>query len=238
MLDIHSHLLPGVDDGAEDLEEACMMARSAWDTGTKGLVLTPHCNVPGGYRNPWDSALSHKLETFRQALVRLGIPLQLMMGAEVFGTDDVALGLSSGRILTLNGGRHVLLEFWTEDQPLRVNRVLDSISALGLVPVIAHPERYRFVQSDLDLARRWYDRGYLLQINKGSILGLLGRRSQAAADALLSARLAHVVASDSHSPYQRTPTLHEAYVHIAERYSRAYADSLLRETPRCIVSNA
>jgi len=238
MLDIHSHLLPGVDDGAEDLEEACMMARLAWDSGTKGVVLTPHCNVPGGYQNPWSVQLSEKLAAFRQALKHLGIPLQLMMGAEVFGADNVAEGLSSGRILTLNAGNHVLLEFWTDDQPDRVNRVLDSVSALGLVPVIAHPERYHFVQGNLQLAGQWAGRGFLLQLNKGSVLGLLGRKSQSAAHALLEARLADVVASDGHSPYQRTPTLHEVYLYIAERYSRAYADSLLRETPRRIVGNA
>lgn len=238
MLDIHSHLLPGVDDGAEDLEEACQMARQAVDTGTTGLVLTPHCNIPGGFQNPWSEALSQKLTDFRQALQRLGIPLTLMMGAEVFGADDVAQHLASGRALTLNASRYVLLEFWTNDHPGRVARVLDSVSALGLVPVIAHPERYHFLEEDLSLARDWVGRGFLLQLNKGSVLGSFGRRVQGRADALLRARLAQVVASDGHSPYQRTATLHEVYVHIAQRHSRAYADSLLRDTPLRIVNNA
>lgn len=237
MLDIHCHLLAGVDDGAEDLEEACIMARLAWDTGTKGLVLTPHGNVPGSFQNPWSLELAQRVDAFRQALAALRIPLTVMAGMEVFGSDDVAAKIAAGSVITLNASRYILLEFWTDDLPGRVNRVLDSVAALGFVPVIAHPERYAFVQEDIALARGWAGKGYLLQLNKGSILGSFGRRVYHAAHSLLSERLANVIGSDGHSPYQRLPTLAEAYEYISDHYSRSYAESLLRETPKRIVNN-
>lgn len=237
MLDIHSHLLPEVDDGAETMEEACVMARLAWDTGTKGLVLTPHSNVPGSYQNLWGSELASRVDAFAKALAGMGIPLRVMAGMEVFGSDDVAEKIRAGSVITLNGSRYILLEFWPEDHAGRVNRVLDSVAALGYVPVIAHPERYAFVQENTGLAAQWGEKGWLLQVNKGSILGSFGRRAYQAAHALLSGRYAHAVASDGHSPYQRVPTLAEAYEYISDHYSRSYAESLLRTVPGRIVSN-
>lgn len=237
MIDIHSHLLPEVDDGADSMEEACIMARLAWDTGTKSLVLTPHSNVPGSFQNLWCSEFSSRVDAFSTALASLGIPLRVMAGMEVFGSDDVAEKIMAGSVITLNGSRYILLEFWPDDHAGRVNRVLDSVAALGLVPVIAHPERYNFIQEDTSLAGQWVGKGWLLQVNKGSILGSFGRRAYLAAHALLSGRYAHVVASDGHSPYQRVPTLSEAYEYISDHYSRSYAESLLRTVPGRIVSN-
>jgi protein-tyrosine phosphatase len=237
VLDIHCHLLAGVDDGAEDLEEACIMARLAWDTGTKGLVVTPHSNVPDGFQNPWSVDLSRRIDEFREALVNLKNPIQVMAGMEVFGSDDVAAKIASRSVITLNASRYILLEFWTDDRPVRVKRVLESVSDMGLVPVIAHPERYAFIQENIRSAEEWAAKGYLLQLNKGSILGSFGRQAFHAAHALLTERLAHVVASDGHSPYKRVPTLSEAYEYISNHYSRSYAESLLRQTPGKIVNN-
>ena len=237
MLDIHCHLLPGVDDGAESLEESCIMAKIAWDMGTRGMVLTPHSNVPGGFQNPWGEEFARNLDSFRQALLKLKNPMRIMAGMEVFATDDVADKIQDGSAITLNGTRYVLLEFWTGDRPARVKRVLDSVMGLGLVPVIAHPERYAFLQEDVGLAEQWAGKGCLLQLNKGSILGSFGRAARQAAHALLADRLAHVVASDGHSPYQRLPVLAEAYEVVSDTYSRTYAESLFYGMPDRIVNN-
>ncbi len=235
MIDIHCHLLPEVDDGAETLEEACVMARLAWDLGTTGLVLTPHSNVPGGFQNLWDEELSGKFDLFRQAVARMNNPIQITMGMEVFGTDNVAELIEQGSVIPLNQSRYILLEFWPNDLPGRVNRVLDKVAGMGFIPVVAHPERYAFVQEDADRARKWAGKGYLLQLNKGSILGSFGRHAWRTAHDLLSSRLAHAVASDGHSPYQRMPTLSEAYEYISDHFSRSYAESLLFTVPGMIL---
>lgn len=237
MVDIHTHLLPGVDDGAENLEEACLMAQSAWNAGTRAVVLTPHTNVPDSFQNFWDEGMLRRFTALREALVKLKNPITILMGEEVFGTDDVADKLASGQVLTLNNSRYVLMEFWTNDQPARVRRVLDSVRSRGYVPVIAHPERYRFVQENPAIAEEWAGMGDKFQLNKGSVMGSFGQRVAGTAHRLLSERLAHVIASDGHSPYQRTLALDGVYEYVSERYSRNYADALLINNPTAITQN-
>ena len=237
MLDIHCHLLPDVDDGAQSLEEACMMARIAMDGGTNAIVVTPHWNVPDHDDTLGCEYFLKQFKSLSDAFLLQKIPLKLLMGMEVFATDDVAFKIESGSALMINASRYIMLEFFMNDHPLRVNGILDEVMHLGLIPVIAHPERYAFVQHELDIAYCWKRKGCLLQINKGSLLGAFGRRIQKTACDMLSLKLAHVVASDAHSPYQRTPNLFDAYEYISDHFSRSYADDLMQHAPLQIISN-
>ena len=237
LTDIHSHLLAEVDDGADSMEESCMMADIAFKNGTRSLVLTPHSNIPGGYQNHWGEDLFRRFEQFKAALFALRIGLNLMMGMEIYGSADAACRLQEGHCLTLNGSRYALIEFAPGDRVHRVEEVLSEVAELGLVPVIAHPERYRFVQEKPELAEAWLRRGWLLQTDKGSIAGSFGRQAFFCALELLDRRLVHAVASDSHSPYRRTPSLAETWEYLSERYSPARADLLLSTIPGMIVAN-
>ncbi len=237
MLDIQSHLLHGIEDGTETMKEACMMVRFVWDIGAKGIVFKPHRNTLKSFANLWNEEMSQFVDAFREMPVALRIPLAVMMGLELFATDHVSERIRANEAITLNGLMYILLEFWSNDRLQHLQWVLDSVAAIGLVPVMVRPERSAFLQAGFSLAEKRAAQGYIIQLLKGSILGSCERRAWKAAHALLEERLVGVAASDGHSPYERTPIQADAYEHIENRYSCAYVEHLLRTVSGRIVCN-
>lgn len=235
MIDIHCHILPGLDDGAEDLDTSLEMAALAAESGTRILVATPHCNIPNEYMNYLDEHITQTFLGLQQAIQQEGIPLQLAMGMEVFGTDDLPLLLRMGKVATLNNTHYLLVEFYFGDDPDRVQMVLEGLLEEGVIPVVAHPERYEYVRRDPELAVDWKSMGCLLQVNKGSVVGSFGRDVQDTVHYLIQQGLADAVASDAHSPYQRTPFMEEAYEMVCDLYSVQEAQRLFWDNPACIL---
>lgn len=236
MIDIHCHILPGVDDGAQTMSDALEMAHLATQSGVRAIIATPHCNLPGAdRRNFIDQDFAARFDQFHNAVVSAGIPLHVHPGAEVLCTQDTAALLESGKLMTLAGSRYLLVEFFFDERFEDMNRRLEAISALGAVPVIAHPERYDTVQQNPMAMERWFSRGYILQLNKGSILGRLGRRAYHCSRWLLSQGLAHAVASDAHSPRMRTPHMQELQITLQSLCGEEYADILLHKNPQRIL---
>lgn len=231
MIDIHAHILPGIDDGAEDMTDTLAMAKIAVDCGVTGMVATPHCNIPRMYDNYFDEFYVDVFRETERALEEEGIDITLYSGMEVFVTPRVPQLLSEGKLLTINGSRYMLVEFAFDEDPDYVQAMLRQIKSLGVHPIIAHPERYEFVQEDPQKVYQWRKRGYLVQINKGSLVGRFGRRSHYTAHQLLSHNLVTAIASDTHSPYQRTPYLLDAYEALLEDYSEKYLKVLFQENP-------
>lgn len=235
MTDIHCHILPGVDDGAQTLEDALQMARMAQRSGVKAIIATPHCNHPA---NPVSNYISQDLadhfSRLRSAIREARIPISILPGAEVLCTEDTAQLLEAGKLLTLAGSRYLLVEFFFDEDPAFMDRQLRAIAALGAVPVIAHPERYGAIQQDPKITESWFYRGYILQLNKGSILGNLGARAQTCSHHLLAQGLAHVVASDAHGINQRSPNMQPLEDLLYSMCPESYVDILLRKNPRRI----
>lgn len=231
MIDLHAHILPGFDDGAEDMYDTLEMASMAVESGVTAIVATPHCNVPGEFQNYYSDQYVKVFREVEKALAKERIPLTLYAGMEVFVTPNLPQLLTEGKILTINGGHYMLMEFAFEEDPDYVNQMLDVISGLGLKPVIAHPERYRFVQHNLQLVYNWWKKGYVIQCNKGSFLGRFGDRCAYAAHDLLQHDLVSVIASDAHSPIQRTPFMLDAYEDLLGGYDTSYLDILFEENP-------
>ena len=142
MIDLHTHILPGVDDGAPDLETSVLMAAVAAESGVTHLVATPHSNQRGAFENYASPALQVRFDCLRAAVREAGIPLELSLGMEIFGTGDVPKLLREGRLLTINGGRYLLIEFGFHEDPLRIERLLDELLAAGYWPVVAHPDAH------------------------------------------------------------------------------------------------
>ena len=234
MVDIHTHILPGVDDGAFDMYDTLKMATIAVAHGVTTMVATPHCNIPGSYQNYYCDEYVELFRAVEQALVEEEIPLTLYAGMEVFVTPDLPELLKDGKILTINGGHYILLEFSFEEDGDYFDDMLEKISAMGLRPVIAHAERYRCVQRNPQIAYEWCKKGYVIQCNKGSFTGRFGTRCANAAYKLLSHNLVSVIASDAHGSKNRTPYMMDAYEELMEEYDVAYLDMLFEENPRRI----
>lgn len=237
MFDIHCHILPGLDDGSDNIEESVRMARLAVESGTKALIATPHCNIPGSFRNYCDKAYVDKFRELDSRLKEEEIPLKIFPGHEIFATGDFIDLIKRKKLLTLNNSDYPLIEFDFTEHPDYVYSSVRQLVAEGLTPVIAHPERYAFVAEDNFAPFRLKAAGCLLQINKGSIKGSFGKAAHDTAHYLLKNELADFVASDAHSPYMRTPFLADVREIISEFYSEEYAEMLLSINPSKVLMN-
>lgn len=237
MIDIHSHILPGIDDGAGDMDDTLEMLRMAAGCGIKEMIATPHCNVPGMYENYFSQEYVDKLRRVQRAAREEQIPVKVLPGMEVFSTYNVPDLIVQGKIMPLNQSRYILMEFAFDEEPEFAEDVLKRVREVGAKPVIAHAERYEFVQEDPQIVYEWRKKGYLVQLNKGSFLGRFGRRARRAAYLMMDHNLVSVIASDAHSPYQRTPYMLDAYDVLKEEYPGKYLRVLFEENPRRICEN-
>ena len=237
MIDIHAHILPGIDDGAEDMYDTLEMARMAVESGVTAIVATPHCNLPGLFDNYFCDAYVKLYQNCVKALEEEKIPLKLYPGVEAYATHDLPNLLVDRKIMPLNQSRYVLMEFAFDEDPDFAMDLLRRVTEVGAKPVIAHAERYEFIQEYPHIAYQWRRKGYVIQVNKGSFLGRFGRSAQKSAYQMLNHNLVSVVASDAHSPFQRTPVLAEAYEAVCEKYSKKNADFLFQINPSRICKN-
>ena len=231
MIDLHCHILPGLDDGAWDMETALHMAALAVRSGVGAMVVTPHC------ASDRVEEIRQGLDRLRSAVEEVGIPLRLYAGMEIFGGPDTAAQLRSGRLLTLNGSRYPLIEFFFDSDGDEETAILHSVLQAGYIPLIAHPERYRCIQEDPEQANLWAQMGCRFQINRGSLMGRFGREAMEAAWTLTGRGFATVVASDAHSATRRTPWMRDAWQLLEQRISPTAAAWLLEENPRRIINN-
>ena len=199
MIDLHCHILPELDDGSQSLEESLAMARMAVNSGVRAMAATPHCM---GERA---EEVYGTWSLLRQALEETGVPLKLYPGMEIFGTPDTARLLREGKLFTLNGSRYPLIEFAFQSSGEEETLILRSVCRAGFRPLVAHPERYTYLQHDPEIVNRWCRLGCLFQVNRGSLLGRFGGHAQELAYALVERGFAAAVASDAHSPRVRTP---------------------------------
>lgn len=232
MIDIHCHLLPAADDGAENPDEALEMAFSARDSGSEIIVMTPHCNLPDAdEKNYRSNDLTKRFDAFRTVVEAAGLDLQVLPGAEVLATPEVPQLLREGKLQTLADSHYLLIEFFFDEDLRFMDEILHGVMAEGYKPVLAHPERYFAIQQDPTIIGRWFCEDIVIQLNKDSILGRLGGSAKHTAEWILSHGLAHAVASDAHGIDLRTPNLAGVHSLLAERYDPIYADILLNENP-------
>lgn len=234
MIDIHAHILPGIDDGAEDIYDTLEMAAIAADCGVEAMIATPHCNIPGVYKNYYGEEYRETFLEARRAIEEERIPLTLYPGMEVFGTYDLPKLICDGKVMPLNEGHYMLIEFDFEEDPFFADRLLQKVAETGVKPVIAHVERYEFVQEEPQWIYQWCQKGYGIQVNKGSFLGRFGRKAWETAYTLLEHNLISAAASDAHGFMQRTPYMLDAYEELLKEFPRETVDLLFRENPRRI----
>lgn len=231
MVDIHSHILSGLDDGAESLEESLVMARLAVASGIRHMAATSHGNY-------YDYTLEEYRESFerlQRELAKEKIPLKLYPGMEIFLDEDAAFMVQRKELLSLNHTDYLLVEFPFDESEGNVLRRLRQLQKEDWRIVLAHPERYIFVQNDPEFAYYLADQGYVLQINGGSVLGDFGSRCQRMALQLMDDGIAGVIASDAHDTEYRSPDMNRLMEFLDQNFDPAEVKLWISENPSRIL---
>jgi len=228
-------MLPGIDDGAADLEVALAMARMARDDGTTLVACTPHI-YPGLFSNDGTS-IHQAVDAFRQQLQEVGVDLGVTVGADIHLAPDLLRGLQSGSVPCLHGSRYFLLEPPHHVPPPGFEDTVGTFLAAGLVPLITHPERLIWVGDHYQMWRRLVDQGAWIQLTAGSLTGRFGAAARYWGERLLDDGLVHVLASDGHGICQRPPLLHEGVEVVAQRLGETEAQRLVTVRPQGILDN-
>ncbi|HET6389285.1 tyrosine-protein phosphatase [Hyphomicrobium sp.] len=235
MIDVHCHILPGIDDGAPDIRASLRMASALIDDGVEAVVCTPHI-LPGLYHNT-GPLIRAATEELRSALAAAGVHLSLFSGADAHICPDFGAKLKSGEILTLADSRYVLLELPMHVRPEPLTKFVFELMVAGYVPIISHPERLAWIEPHFSLIRRLARSGVWFQVTSGSLLGAFGRSAKYWAERLLDEGFVHLLATDAHDLERRAPDLKRGRDAAASRVGDVEANHLVFTRPQGILAN-
>lgn len=235
MIDLHSHILPGIDDGAKNLDISLEMARLAVADGIHTMACTPHI-YPGMYLNDAQGITAAR-DALQLELNAQNIKLRLVTGADVHLVPDLLSGLRAGRVPTLNGSRYVLLEPSHHVAPPRFEESVFQLVAAGYTPVITHPERLTWIETHYDVFVRMIGQGAWMQVTAGALTGMFGPRAKYWGEKFIGEGHTHLLATDAHSNRRRVPCLSEG-LRVAERLvGPVEASRLVYERPQAILDD-
>ena len=235
MIDLHCHILPGLDDGPSHVEESLKMAECAVADGIHTLVATPHA-FSGAYHNPLPHILTH-IAHLKKIIVENQIPLDICPGAEVRIHQDMDRSVKEGKTVSINNtGHYILVEFPYNMIIPGTRDVLFQLFLKGVTPVLAHPERNLALQRNPDILSDLVTMGCLVQLTAMSITGELGHDAMKYSHFLLKQRQAHVIATDAHNAESRPPILSSAVEVTAHILGDTEAaEAMVKENPRIIL---
>ncbi len=232
MIDLHNHLLPGIDDGPADLPTALEMARMAVANGISHIVCTPHIHA-GRYENDSES-IRAACASFNEALQAAGIDLKVGAAAEVRFSGELMTRVKDGSIPFLGqweGKKALLLEFPHGEMPFGAERLTQWLLENGVVPIIAHPERNKALMHTPSKLKPFIEQGCLLQVTAASAAGRFGERAMHLAHELLRHRVVSIMATDAHNLDHRPPQLQEGLLQAARILGEREAERLVIDTP-------
>ena len=220
MIDLHCHILPGIDDGADTLADSLAMAEAAISQGITHILCTPHHNN-GKYVNPKDEVIT-KVAELQKELDQRNLPLTLLEGQEVRITGDLVSEIQQDRILFTDlADTYILIEFPTADVPAYAEQLLFELRSMGKIPVIVHPERNIKFREDPNRLIPYLDMGCLAQLTAPSYVGVFGKSIQKMAKQMVEHDLVQMMASDAHGIKKRTFVMKEAYEQIQQDFGLA-----------------
>lgn len=196
-VDIHSHILYGIDDGSKTLEESIDILKQHIEMGFKDVVLTPHYIENSKYQSD-NKEKTKLLETLKKELKKQKLDINLYLGNEVFVNNN--LEINNEKISKINNSKYLLIEFPMGEKPKNITNILYELKIQGITPVIAHPERYTYVQEQNNIVDEWIEEGALLQANYGSIVGVYGEKAKKTIKKLLKKNIIKVFSTDIHYP--------------------------------------
>jgi protein-tyrosine phosphatase len=231
LIDIHSHVLYGIDDGARTIEDSVAMVRMAAEHGTTDLVATPHANP--NYR--FDPQIVQ--ERLAEVSKASGNVLRLHSGCDFhLSYDNIQDALANPRKYTINQHRYLMVEFSDMLIFNNTSEIFSRILETGMIPVITHPERNGLLRQRVDQVAAWVKDGARVQLTAQSLLGEFGKRAEQFSRTLLDRRLVHFLASDAHDCEHRPPRLDLAYAWVKGRYGEELAETLCISNPRAAIT--
>jgi protein-tyrosine phosphatase len=235
MIDLHSHILPGVDDGASDIEESAAILKNMEQKGVKKIAATPH--YPLYKDKDFKKFIGEKVEQLKQKAEAENIEIEIFSGSEILVEKKLPWLLNDNKLLTINDSNYLLLETHPILLPDYFPEIIHDIQAMGFKIIIAHPERYSFIQKDPTLLYDWVEIYDLkLMLNSSSILGLHGKKAQNTAEKLLDTGLCHLMSSDTHGIKKRPFTLDKA-LQKAEKIRKG-SNELFSDNAEAVLANS
>ncbi|MGN0402820.1 MAG: CpsB/CapC family capsule biosynthesis tyrosine phosphatase [Acetatifactor sp.] len=223
--DIHSHILPGVDDGAEDIWETLEMLRIACREGITDLIVTPHYQS-GRYFTPADE-ITGKVAGIQKLADRNRIPIRLYPGTEIYFRSGLEERMDSGQLATMNGSSFVLVEFSPAEEFPYIRNAMEELLGMGYHPILAHVERFRCMREETFRVRELKSMGCQIQANAGSITGEYGYATKRYLHRLLKEHLVDYVGTDAHNASGRAPHMKRCAEALYRKYGEAYANCIL-----------
>ena len=230
MVDIHSHILPGLDDGAQTLDETLAMLKLAAESGTTDIVATPHANSQYLYNEQVVDELVATVSAAAGSLIRIhrGCDFHLNF-------DNLSNALEYPAQYTINSGRYLMVELPDLASLPVMRTVLARLMGVRIVPIITHPERNGPLCQNLSELQSWIRDGCLAQVTAQSFFGRFGGTAQRVAETLMNCGAVHFVASDAHDCRDRTPILAPAYQHVSQTWGKETADALFYDNPTAAI---
>ena len=216
MIDIHSHILPGVDDGAKTEEDSIAMAKAAVDQGIHTITATPH-HKNGVFENPKPS-IQTSVSILQELFVQEEIPLTVLPGQEIRLYGDMIEDIDIGELLSLNHSKYMFVELPTQDVPRYTDQMMYNLQMHGYTPLIVHPERNEELLENPDKLYELVQRGVVTQLTAGSLIGKFGKAIQKFSMQLIESSLTHFIASDAHNTTSRGFCMQEAFHELKEQF--------------------
>lgn len=235
IIDIHSHILPNVDDGSIDMDMSISMAKSYIENGIKKVIATPHY-IYGSM----DNSLNNNkivLNKLNKRLFEEALDLEVFLGSEIYVSMDTVDDISNEKVSTLNNSRYVLLELAMHDIPMYMESLLYELQLKDYVPIIAHPERNAKIIDDPNILYDYIDNGSLAQINLPSLEGRYGRQVKATANILLEHNMIHFIGSDAHSNGERSPNVRKGLDILKEKLGPREFEDITYNNPESVLKD-
>lgn len=234
-VDIHCHILPGVDDGSQTPEETKAMLQKAWDEGIQIMVATPHYHKQRGKNDI--ELIKKQLLLTRKLAKEVHPKMQICLGMEIYYGEDVPELLKEGRVVSIRKSRYILVEFSPGDEFQYILNAVRKLQMSGHTVIIAHIERYNCLRKDISNVEYLREMGAYLQVNTGSITGSYGRSVKKFLREVLKAHLVQLVGTDAHGSERRTPKMQEAYKEVVKRCGEEYADQIFGQNTKKVLRN-
>ena len=234
-VDIHCHILPGVDDGSQTPEETKAMLQKAWDEGIQIMVATPHYHKQRGKNDI--ELIKKQLLLTRKLAKEVNPKMQICLGMEIYYGEDVPELLKEGRVVSIRKSRYILVEFSPGDEFQYILNAVRKLQMSGHTVIIAHIERYNCLRKDISNVEYLREMGAYLQVNTGSITGSYGRSEKKFLREVLKAHLVQLVGTDAHGSERRTPKMQEAYKEVVKRCGEEYADQIFGQNAKKVLRN-